>query len=69
MVVGGGGPSHFFLKYAENFDGGSHHHTSDHGGYVLSGTVLLTVDGKKTRIDVRGMWDAIPDCASTGPGK
>jgi mannose-6-phosphate isomerase-like protein (cupin superfamily) len=44
------GPSHFFLKYAQNFDGGPHHHTSDHGGYVLSGTVLLTVDGKETRL-------------------
>ena len=44
------GPSHFFLKYAKNFDGGPHHHSSDHGGYVLSGTVLLTVDGKETRL-------------------
>lgn len=44
------GPSHFFLKYAKNFDGGPHHHTSDHGGYVLTGTVLLTVDGKETRL-------------------
>ena len=44
------GPSHFFLKDAKNFDGGPHHHTSDHGGYVLSGTVLLTVDGKETRL-------------------
>jgi len=42
------GPSHLFLKYAKNFEGGSHHHSSDHGGYVLSGTVLLTVDGKET---------------------
>jgi mannose-6-phosphate isomerase-like protein (cupin superfamily) len=44
------GPSHFFLKYAKNFDGGPHHHTSDHGGYVLTGTVFLTVDGKETRL-------------------
>ena len=44
------GPSHFFLKYAKNFDGGPHHHTSDHGGYVLTGTVLLTVDGKEARL-------------------
>jgi len=44
------GPSHFFLRYAKNFDGGPHHHSSDHGGYVLSGTVLLTVDGKETRL-------------------
>jgi quercetin dioxygenase-like cupin family protein len=44
------GPSHFFLKYEKGFDGGNHHHTSDHGGYVLSGTVFLTVDGKETRL-------------------
>ncbi|RPH71106.1 MAG: cupin domain-containing protein [Myxococcaceae bacterium] len=44
------GPSHFFLKYAKNFDGGPHTHSSDHGGSVLSGTVLLTVDGKETRL-------------------
>lgn len=44
------GPSHFFLKYAKNFDGGPHHHSSDHGGYVLSGTVLLTVEGKETKL-------------------
>ena len=44
------GPSHFFLKYAKNFDGGPHTHSSDHGGYVLSGTVLLTVDGKEARL-------------------
>jgi len=44
------GPSHLFLKYAKTFDGGPHHHTSDHGGYVLSGTLLLTVDGKESRL-------------------
>ena len=44
------GPSHFFLKYAKNFDGGPHHHSSDYGGYVISGTVLLTVDGKENRL-------------------
>ena len=44
------GPSHFFQKLAKNFDGGPHHHSSDHGGYVLSGTMLLTVDGKETRL-------------------
>jgi mannose-6-phosphate isomerase-like protein (cupin superfamily) len=44
------GPSHFFLKYARSFDGGPHHHTSEHGGYVLSGMLLLTVDGTERRL-------------------
>ncbi len=44
------GPSHFYLKYDRGFDGGLHHHTSDHGGYILSGTVIITVDGKETRL-------------------
>ena len=44
------GSSHLFLKYARNFEGGLHHHSSDHGGYVLSGTVILTVDGKENRL-------------------
>jgi quercetin dioxygenase-like cupin family protein len=44
------GPSHLLLKYAKNFEGGSHHHSSDHGGYVISGTVILTVDGKENHL-------------------
>lgn len=44
------GPSRLLLKYAKNFRGGLHHHSSDHGGWVLSGTVILTMDGKETRL-------------------
>jgi mannose-6-phosphate isomerase-like protein (cupin superfamily) len=44
------GPSHLLLRYGRNFRGGLHHHSSDHGGYVISGTVLLTVDGKETAL-------------------
>jgi mannose-6-phosphate isomerase-like protein (cupin superfamily) len=42
------GPAHFYLKYAQGFAGGLHSHTSDHGGWILAGTVILVIDGKET---------------------
>jgi len=44
------GPAHFYLKYAKGFAGGLHSHTSDHGGWILAGTVILVIDGKETKL-------------------
>jgi mannose-6-phosphate isomerase-like protein (cupin superfamily) len=44
------GPSHFYLKYAAGFVAPPHHHSPDHYVTVVSGTILLTVDGKEHRL-------------------
>lgn len=44
------GPAHFYLKYEKGFAGGLHYHTSDHGGWILSGTVVIQVDGKERKL-------------------
>ena len=44
------GPAHFYLKYQKGFTGGEHHHTFDHGGWVLEGTVILVIDGQETKL-------------------
>jgi len=44
------GPSHFFLKYDAGFVAPMHHHSPDHYVTVVSGTLLLTVDGKENRL-------------------
>ena len=44
------GPSRFFLKYPKGFVTPAHHHTPDHYVTVVSGTLLLTVDGKETKL-------------------
>lgn len=41
------GPAHFFIKFAGGFAAPLHHHTADHSGTVVSGTLALTVDGKE----------------------
>jgi mannose-6-phosphate isomerase-like protein (cupin superfamily) len=46
----GKGPSHFFLKFAAGFAAPLHHHTADHSGTVVSGTLALTVDGKEQKL-------------------
>ena len=40
------GASRFFLKYPVGFVTPKHHHTADHYVALISGTVILTVDGK-----------------------
>lgn len=54
IAVGDGdpskGPSHFFLKFDKGFTAGEHHHTPDHSGTVVAGTLILTVDGKESRL-------------------
>jgi quercetin dioxygenase-like cupin family protein len=44
------GASHFFLKFAKGFAAPVHHHHADHYVTVLSGTLVLGVDGKETRL-------------------
>jgi mannose-6-phosphate isomerase-like protein (cupin superfamily) len=44
------GASRFFLKYPVGFVSPKHHHTADHYVTVLSGTIILTVDGKDHKL-------------------
>jgi mannose-6-phosphate isomerase-like protein (cupin superfamily) len=45
------GPCRFFLTYPVGFVSPAHHHSSDHYVTVVSGTLLLTVGGKETRLE------------------
>jgi quercetin dioxygenase-like cupin family protein len=44
------GSSHFYLKYAAGFAAPPHHHSPDHYVTVVSGTLVLIVDGKEHRL-------------------
>ncbi len=44
------GPSHFFMKFDKGFAAPDHHHTADHFVTVISGTMILTVDGKENKL-------------------
>ena len=44
------GASHFFLRYGTGFVAPPHRHSPDHYVTVVSGTILLTVDGKEHRL-------------------
>jgi quercetin dioxygenase-like cupin family protein len=44
------GASHFFIKFDKGFTAGDHHHTGNHFVTVLSGTLILTVDGVETSL-------------------
>ncbi len=44
------GASHFFLKYAAGFSTPPHHHSADHYSVMVSGTMVLVVDGKEHRL-------------------
>ena len=46
----GKGASHFFLKFDKGFSAPDHHHSVDHFGTVISGTLILTVDGKESKL-------------------
>jgi quercetin dioxygenase-like cupin family protein len=56
------GASRFFLKYPAGFVSPNHHHTADHYVAVISGTLLLTVDGKETKLRA-GSYFALMDKA------
>jgi len=71
------GPAHFYLKYDKGFAGGLHHHSHDHGGWILQGTVILVVDGVETKLPPGSFYfvkakkphlakcDAAADCVMT----
>lgn len=44
------GASHFFLKYAAGFVTPPHVHSADHYAALVSGTLVLIVDGKENRL-------------------
>jgi quercetin dioxygenase-like cupin family protein len=44
------GPSHFFLKFAPGFSAPVHHHSAEHFVTVVSGTLVLTVDGTEQKL-------------------
>lgn len=44
------GPSHFFLKFAPGFSAPVHHHTANHFVTVVSGTLVLSVDGREQKL-------------------
>ena len=46
----GMGAAHFLIKLQDGFAAPLHHHSADHFGTVLSGTLVLTVDGKETKL-------------------
>ena len=44
------GPHHSMLRFTGGFAAPLHHHSSNHYGTVLAGTLVLTVDGKETKL-------------------
>lgn len=44
------GASHFFLKFASGFAAPLHHHTANHSGTVVAGTLVLTVAGEEEKL-------------------
>jgi hypothetical protein len=57
------GPSHFFLRFAPGFKAPLHHHTANHSGTVVAGTLVLTVAGQEKRLPA-GSFFALNDKAS-----
>ena len=51
------GPAHFMMKFPGGFAAPLHHHSSDHNVSVVSGTLVLTVDGKEQKLPA-GSWFA-----------
>ena len=54
MAVAEGDPAkgahHAFIKLQAGFEAPLHHHSADHFVTVVSGTLVLTVDGKESRL-------------------
>ena len=44
------GASHFFAKFTGGFSAPLHHHTANHYVTVVSGTLVLVVDGKEHKL-------------------
>lgn len=43
------GAAHFFMKFDKGFTAPDHHHTADHYVTVISGTMIMTIDGKEQK--------------------
>jgi len=54
MAVLGGNPGkgahHSMLKFTAGFSAPLHHHTTDHYGTVIAGTLVLVVDGTENKL-------------------
>ena len=46
----GKGPHHSMMKFTDGFAAPLHHHSSDHYVTVVSGTLILNIDGKDTEL-------------------
>ena len=44
------GPHHMMLKFTGGFSAPLHHHTTDHYGTVVAGTLVLNSGGKEVRL-------------------
>ena len=44
------GAHHSMIRFTGGFSAPLHHHSSDHSGTVVAGTLVLTVDGKESRL-------------------
>jgi len=44
------GSHHSMIRFAGGFAAPLHHHSSDHSGTVVAGTLVLTVDGKENKL-------------------
>lgn len=44
------GAHHSMIRFTGGFAAPLHHHSSDHSGTVLAGTLVLTIDGKENRL-------------------
>ena len=44
------GPHHSMIRFTGGFAAPLHHHSSNHYGTVVAGTLVLTVDGKEHRL-------------------
>jgi quercetin dioxygenase-like cupin family protein len=44
------GAAHFYLKFVAGFSAPLHHHSADHYVTVVSGTLVLGVDGKDVKL-------------------
>jgi quercetin dioxygenase-like cupin family protein len=65
-VLGGNpgkGPHHSMLKFVGGFSAPLHHHSADHYGTVVSGNLVLVVDGKEHKLPAGSYF------AFTGRGK
>jgi glyoxylate utilization-related uncharacterized protein len=44
------GASHFFMRFANGFSAPLHFHSANHFVVAVAGTIVLSIDGKETRL-------------------